>query len=90
LLAVGGERVEIWEADSLREVGQAPVDAYPADMAFSDDGRRLFVVQPGGEVQQSPIDPLLAAEQVCARAGGALSEAEWAKLIPEASYRSSC
>ncbi|MFI6498979.1 protein kinase [Nonomuraea typhae] len=90
LLAVGGDRVELWEAGTLREVGQAPVDAYPADLAFSADGKRLLVVQPGGEVQQTPIDPKLAAAEVCARAGGALSEAEWAKLIPEAAYRSSC
>ncbi|WP_327089985.1 WD40 repeat domain-containing serine/threonine protein kinase [Nonomuraea sp. NBC_01738] len=74
----------------LREVGRVPLDAYPADLAFSKDGRRLLAALRGGGVQQSPIDPVLAAEQVCARAGGALDPGQWARLIPETGYRSSC
>lgn len=90
LLAVGGEQVRLWEVAELREVGQAPIDAYPADLAFSKDGSRLFAVQPDGAIQETPVDPGLTAAQVCARAGGALSQAEWARLIPETGYQASC
>jgi WD40 repeat protein/predicted Ser/Thr protein kinase len=91
VLAVGGgEAVELWQTADLRELGRAPVDDYAFDLAFSPDGRRLFALQPGGAVQETPVEPALMAAQVCARAGGPLSEAEWAELIPEAEYRRSC
>ncbi|WP_084960172.1 protein kinase domain-containing protein [Thermoactinospora rubra] len=86
LLAVDGQWVSLWEVASLREVGRVPIGQYSRELAFSPDGRRLRGVLADGAVQEAPVDPALAVEAVCARAGGAFGEAEWREWIPEAGY----
>ncbi|NUS02344.1 MAG: hypothetical protein HOV97_07240, partial [Nonomuraea sp.] len=88
LLAVGGERTSLWDAGTLREVGQ--VGTWAAGLAFSEDGRRLRGVAQDGSLRESPVDPALAAQEVCARAGGPLSQDEWSRLIPESGYQDVC
>src|SRR5258707_749599 len=39
----GGARVVAFAADSLLQVGELPVGDHPNAMAFSNDGKRLFV-----------------------------------------------
>ncbi|MEU7001103.1 WD40 repeat domain-containing serine/threonine protein kinase [Nonomuraea sp. NPDC046570] len=90
LLAVDGEQIRLWETSSLREVGQVPIGQYPAGLAFSEDGGSLRSVLLDGSVQESPVEPALAARAVCARAGGSLDEAGWHRLIPETGYRDVC
>ncbi|MGW3347993.1 protein kinase domain-containing protein [Nonomuraea rubra] len=88
LLAVDAGRTSLWDTAALREVGQ--VGSWASGLAFSQDGRRLRGVTLDGTVREVAVDPGLTAREVCARAGGALSRAEWARLIPESGYQESC
>ncbi|MGI5287499.1 protein kinase domain-containing protein [Nonomuraea polychroma] len=88
LLAVDAARTSLWEVRTLREVGQ--VSSWAAGLAFSQDGKRLRGVALDGTVRESPVDPALTAQEVCARAGGSLSRAEWSRLIPESGYQDVC
>ncbi|GAA2214547.1 hypothetical protein GCM10009850_100120 [Nonomuraea monospora] len=88
LLAVDAARTSLWDTGALREVGQ--VGSWAAGLAFSQDGRRLRGVALDGTVREVAVDPGLTAREVCARAGGALTRAEWARLIPESGYQESC
>ncbi|MER6947204.1 WD40 repeat domain-containing serine/threonine-protein kinase [Nonomuraea sp. NPDC000554] len=89
-LAVDGERIALWDTATLREVGQVPVGPHTAGLAFSEDGTRLRGVERDGTLRESPVDPSLAAAEVCARAGGPLSQDEWDRLIPETGYLKAC
>ncbi|MEU4512039.1 protein kinase [Nonomuraea wenchangensis] len=88
LLAVEAARTTLWDLRTLREVGQ--VASWTSGLAFSPDGKRLRGVALDGTVRESPVDPALAAREVCDRAGGPLSRAEWSRLIPESGYRDVC
>ncbi|PZG04132.1 hypothetical protein C1J01_45060 [Nonomuraea aridisoli] len=88
LLAVNATRTSLWDTRTLREVGQ--VGSWAGGLAFSQDGRRLRGVALDGTVRETAIDPALAVQEVCARASGPLSRAEWTRLIPESGYRDSC
>ncbi|MFG2075779.1 WD40 repeat domain-containing serine/threonine protein kinase [Nonomuraea maritima] len=88
LLAVDATRTSLWDTRTLRETGQ--VGAWAGGLAFSQDGRRLRGVTLDGAVRETAVDPALAAQEVCARAGGPLSKAEWSRLIPESGYRKIC
>ncbi|MDP4502863.1 serine/threonine-protein kinase [Nonomuraea turcica] len=88
LLAVDAARTSLWDVHTLREVGQ--VASWAAGLAFSQDGKRLRGVALDGTVRESPVDPALTAQEVCARAGGPLSRAEWSRLIPESGYQNVC
>ncbi|MER6574895.1 serine/threonine-protein kinase [Nonomuraea sp. NPDC001023] len=88
LLAIDAERTSLWDAGTLREVGQ--VGSWAEGLAFSQDGRRLRGVAADGSVRESPVDPALTAQEVCARAGGPLSQDEWSRLIPESGYQGGC
>ncbi|MEU5863032.1 WD40 repeat domain-containing serine/threonine-protein kinase [Nonomuraea sp. NPDC047529] len=88
LLAIDAERTSLWDAGTLREVGQ--VGSWAEGLAFSQDGRTLRGVAADGSVRESPVDPALTAQEVCARAGGPLSQDEWSRLIPESGYQGGC
>ncbi|MEV4391456.1 WD40 repeat domain-containing serine/threonine-protein kinase [Nonomuraea sp. NPDC049607] len=88
LLAIDAERTSLWDAGTLREVGQ--VGSWAEGLAFSQDGRTLRGVAADGSVRESPVDPALTAREVCARAGGPLSQDEWSRLIPESGYQGGC
>lgn len=87
LLAVDGEQIRLWESSPLRELGEVPVGRFAAGLAFSADGRSLRGVLRDGSVRESPVDPALTVAAVCERAGGALAEQDWERLVPEADYR---
>ncbi|WP_302893283.1 protein kinase domain-containing protein [Actinomadura luzonensis] len=88
LLAVAATRTSLWDVRTLRQVGQAAPGT--SGLAFSPDGKRLRGVALDGTVRESPVDPALAAREVCARAGGPLSRDEWSRLIPESGYQDVC
>ncbi|MFC5830098.1 protein kinase domain-containing protein [Nonomuraea insulae] len=88
LLAIDAARTSLWDTTTLREVGQ--VGAWADGLAFSQDGKRLRGVTLDGAVREIAVDPALTAQEVCARAGGPLSEAEWERLIPESAYQEIC
>ncbi|TDC83778.1 hypothetical protein E1292_49790 [Nonomuraea deserti] len=88
LLAVDAARTSLWDVRTLRELGE--VGSWAAGPAFSQDGSRLRGVALDGTVRETPVDPALTAQEVCARADGPLSRAEWSRLIPESGYRDIC
>jgi len=61
------------------------------DLAFSPDGTRLATASTDRTARlwnvNIPADPFLA---VCALAGGAMSEEEWAHYLPDEPYRKVC
>ncbi|WP_345563143.1 protein kinase family protein [Nonomuraea rosea] len=88
LLTIDAARTSLWDTKALREVGQ--LGSWAAGPAFSQDGKRLRGVALDGSVRESPVDPALTAQEVCVKAGGALSQAEWTRLIPESGYQDVC
>ncbi|WP_220449265.1 WD40 repeat domain-containing protein, partial [Nonomuraea mesophila] len=88
LLAIDAARTSLWDVNTLREVGE--VGSWAAGPVFSQDGKRLRGVTLDGTVRERPVDPALTAQEVCVRAGGPLSKAEWSRLIPESGYRDIC
>lgn len=88
LLAIDAARTSLWDTTTLREVGQ--VGAWADGLAFSQDGTRLRGVTLDGTVREIAVDPALTAQEVCARAGGPLSKAEWERLIPESAFLEIC
>ncbi|WP_236003429.1 serine/threonine-protein kinase [Nonomuraea antri] len=90
LLAVDGERTALWDTETLREVGRVPAGSRTSGLAFSHDGKRLLGLARDGSVRETPVDPALTVREVCARAGGPLSQLEWARLIPESGYQDAC
>ncbi|MCF6476840.1 hypothetical protein FAF44_52255, partial [Nonomuraea sp. MG754425] len=88
LLAIDAGRASLWHPEALREVGQ--IGSWASGLAFSQDGKRLRGVALDGTVREVAVDPGLTAREVCARAGGELTRAEWARLIPESGYQESC
>ncbi|WP_049572893.1 WD40 repeat domain-containing protein [Nonomuraea sp. SBT364] len=100
LAATSGERVSAWRLTDGRLLADRSVPApgtdRPAQAALSPDGRRLRVLAGRGTVltidlaaSPAPRDPERAAAAVCAGYGG-LSGAEWARHLPEVTYRDVC
>ncbi|GAA3474518.1 protein kinase domain-containing protein [Nonomuraea roseola] len=86
LIAMTGEYTSLWDAATLHEISRVPLGQDVADVAFSADGTRLIGLLKDGTVRESPVDPSMAAEAVCAKAGGALDEEGWKRLFPETPY----
>ncbi|WP_433226997.1 protein kinase domain-containing protein [Microtetraspora malaysiensis] len=57
---------------------------------FASGGRVLRVLDENGELREVTVDPDDLVAAVCARAGRTLTEAEWARDLPGASYRDIC
>ncbi|MFI7151140.1 WD40 repeat domain-containing serine/threonine protein kinase [Nonomuraea sp. NPDC050022] len=82
-------RIRLWDVaerrylgtvyDGLSDLG----DAGDASIAFSRDGRTLFVATAEGVVRQVALDGDRARAEVCRRAGGTLSAADWQRYLPE-------
>ncbi|MEV4089763.1 hypothetical protein AB0J43_56805, partial [Nonomuraea fuscirosea] len=69
-----------------------PLHAGPVlALAFTDDGRTLRSLGADGVVHSLPVDPALAAADVCRRIGAAtLTEEEWTRILPGVDYREIC
>lgn len=102
LLAIpSGDGVRLWRVADRRLLATLAPHTPGHHYVFSGDGRTLHYLTGHGSVVSldvsatvappgGPVDPALAVREVCARAGGALSEDEWRRLIPEAGYRQMC
>ncbi|MFD3836474.1 hypothetical protein ACFWWC_09465 [Streptomyces sp. NPDC058642] len=84
--------VQVWEthtptvrAATLR-AGDGPVRG----LRFTADGGRLHITTAHLADRTAELSPRLAADQVCARAGGGLSATEWSRYFPSADYRATC
>jgi WD40 repeat protein len=93
-LAVGGDAgsVQLWDVATRQPLGgllTTPGDGIES-LAFAPDGTTLYVAGTHVPLQRYVVDPGHAAEQVCARAGGDLSPAQWHTYVPDAPYRRVC
>lgn len=92
LLAAGAPdgSVQVWEtATPALEAATLPVGDGPAvDLAFVSGALRIASAHL--PERGRPLAPERAAAEVCARAEGGASEAEWRRYLPSVPYRESC
>ncbi|SEH00238.1 Serine/threonine protein kinase [Nonomuraea solani] len=90
-LALDDRSMVVWDVRQGRQVGpvvELPDSAY--SIAFTPGSREVLTVGRAGRASRLPVavEPLLKA--VCARAGRALTEAEWVRYLPDRPYEKSC
>ncbi|MFI6642490.1 hypothetical protein [Streptomyces sp. NPDC050504] len=94
VLAAAGSygTVRLWDVASQQPLGTALPGAGDSvlSLAFGADGRTLHAAGARVPVQTYDIDPARAVTEVCRRAGGTLSPAEWRAYLPGVSYRKVC
>ncbi|MFC8916960.1 hypothetical protein ACFT5C_14430 [Streptomyces sp. NPDC057116] len=94
LLAAAGSygTVRMWDVASQQPLGTALPGAGDAvlSLAFGPDGRTLHAAGARVPLQTYDIDPERAVTEVCRRAGGTLSPAEWRTYLPGIPYRKVC
>lgn len=84
--------VQIWETatptlpPAVIRAGDGPVRR----LQFAADGNRLHIETAHLADRSAPLTPTRAVDQVCARAGGGLTETEWRRYFPSAEYRTTC
>ncbi|WP_433355934.1 protein kinase domain-containing protein [Microtetraspora malaysiensis] len=85
--------VQLWDAATPAKLGRS-MPGTGADVvkaaAFASGGRVLRVLDENGELREVAVDPDDLVAAVCARAGRTLTEAEWTRDLPGASYRDVC
>ncbi|MEU5162237.1 hypothetical protein AB0G74_21880 [Streptomyces sp. NPDC020875] len=93
-LAVGSGdgTLTLWDVATRRPVGlplPTPGDAV-VDLRFGPGGTVLYAGGDRVPLRAYPISTAASAAEVCRRAGGPLTRAEWRRLIPGAPYRDIC
>jgi WD40 repeat protein len=93
LAASGGDgTVQVWETARTRlpaatvPAGDGPVLA----LGFGSGQGELHIATPHLPDRVSPLRPKAAAAEVCARAEGGATEAEWHQYLPSVQYRDTC
>ncbi|SDM12379.1 serine/threonine-protein kinase [Nonomuraea jiangxiensis] len=95
LLAAAGAsgRIWLWRPAGERPLG-APVPLHAGKvlaLAFTADGRTLRSLGADGVLNSLPVDPALAAADICRRIGAAtLTEEEWTRILPGVNHREIC
>lgn len=86
--------VWIWDlADAAHPEVLAELAAYASDVftvAYSSDGTRIAAGGTAHDVRFWQVDVDAAAAEVCRTAGTAISEDEWARLVPGQEYSNPC
>jgi WD40 repeat protein len=84
--------VALWDVASQQPIGPALPGLPDAQTTarFTPDGDRLFAVSDAGRAIRWEVDPELWLQQACALAGGGLTPEQWAELVPEQDYVSTC
>ncbi|MFD1546589.1 WD40 repeat domain-containing serine/threonine-protein kinase [Nonomuraea guangzhouensis] len=83
------ERIRLWDVASRGFLGVVydgldwQGESANASIAFSRDGRTLYAATPEGVIKQFALDGDRALTEVCRRAGGTLSVADWRRYLPE-------
>jgi hypothetical protein len=84
--------VRVWETASPRlpgaivPAGDGPVLA----IGFTSGGGELRIATSHLAVRSARLTPDRAAAEVCARAGGGATRAEWRRHLPDVPYRLTC
>ncbi|MET9336618.1 serine/threonine-protein kinase [Nonomuraea sp. NPDC003804] len=98
LLATVGDdpgTLQLWDVRARRRLG-GPVSAYaeglPGEggLAFSPDGKALYVAEHAGLIHEFVVDPERMAGALCERAGRELTEREWRESFEQVPYRQLC
>ncbi|MGY6021444.1 nSTAND1 domain-containing NTPase [Streptomyces spinosirectus] len=94
LLAASGAdgSVQVWETAraGLPAATVAAGDGPVLALGFGAEEGELHIATPHLPDRVSPLRPEAAAEEVCARAAGGATEAEWHRYLPSVPYRDSC
>jgi hypothetical protein len=94
LLAVGAPdgSVQVWETaqphlgPATLPAGDGPVLA----VGFGPDGTELHLATPHLPDRRGALAPDRAAAEVCSRANGGATKAEWRRYLPSVPYRGTC
>ncbi|WP_433424149.1 protein kinase domain-containing protein [Microtetraspora malaysiensis] len=89
---LGDGIVQLWDPATPAKMGSS-IPGGSADVetaAFASGGRVLRILDATGTLREVAVDPDDLVAAVCARAGRTLTEAEWARDLPGASYRDVC
>ncbi|MFG2254352.1 WD40 repeat domain-containing protein [Streptomyces mirabilis] len=84
--------VRVWETASPRlegatlPTGDGPVLA----IGFTPGAEELYIATPHLPLRTEQLTPERAAGEVCARAGGGATRAEWRRYLPDVPYRRTC
>ncbi|WP_330281759.1 WD40 repeat domain-containing protein [Streptomyces sp. NBC_00588] len=90
--SAGDGSVQVWETARTRlpaatvPVGDGPVPA----LGFGPHARELHIATPHLPDRVAQLRPSRAAAEVCARAGGGATEAEWHQYLQAVPYRDTC
>ncbi|MGI5484546.1 hypothetical protein [Streptomyces lavendofoliae] len=94
VLAAAGSygTLRLWDAGSRLPLGTALPGAGDAvlSLAFAGDGGTLYAAGEHVPVQIFDVDPARAVAEVCRRAGGPLTPAQWRTHFPGIAYRRVC
>ncbi|WP_250906110.1 serine/threonine-protein kinase [Nonomuraea sp. NEAU-A123] len=83
------ERIRLWDVVGRGYLGVVydgldwQGESANASIAFGRDGRTLYAATPEGVVKRFALDGDRALAEVCRRAGGTLSVADWRRYLPE-------
>ncbi len=93
-LAVAGAygSLQLWDVPSQQPLGSAlptPGDKI-LSLTFNRDGSALYAAGQHVPLTRYRIAPDALVAEVCRRAGGSLSRADWETYIPEVAYRKVC
>lgn len=94
LLATAGQdqTVRLWDIAARRPLG-APIALNTGRLtalSFSPDGRTLRSLSGAGIVRDHLVDPALVLREVCTRARGGLSAADWQSHLPGVPFVETC
>ncbi|WP_354597646.1 hypothetical protein R1Y80_20650 [Streptomyces sp. JL1001] len=93
-LAVGDAEGELrfWSTGAPRSAGSPlpSADGPVLALAFGPDASSLRVTTPHTPVRTHPLGLEQMVGEVCARAGGGLTRAEWESYLPAVPYRETC
>jgi len=101
LLALASDgTVKLWRVRDRLLLKTLTPHSYGHGYTFSGDGRALHYLSGTGSVVSLDVsatvdaaiggDPARAVRAVCAKSGGALSEDEWRRFIPETGFQEVC
>ncbi|MFI6488494.1 WD40 repeat domain-containing protein [Streptomyces sp. NPDC050564] len=84
--------VRVWETASPRLPGASlPAGGGPIlAVGFTPGGRELRIATAHMPLRSVRLTPVRAAAEVCARADGGATRAEWSRYLPDVPYRHAC